>query len=49
LSSSLLIRGSFAAVRQEIHSSACPNFPGHLSHHGLNQAPWANCMKLILL
>jgi hypothetical protein len=27
---SLLIRGTFAAVRQKSHLSACPNFPNHL-------------------
>jgi hypothetical protein len=26
----LLIRGTFAAVRQKRHLSACPNFPSHL-------------------
>jgi hypothetical protein len=27
---SILLRGIFAAVRQEIHLSPCPNFPGRL-------------------
>jgi hypothetical protein len=28
----LLIRGSFAALRQIFHLSACPNLADHLSH-----------------
>jgi chromosome partitioning protein len=31
LSSSLLIRGSLAALRQNFHLTNCPNLPGHLS------------------
>jgi hypothetical protein len=32
----LLLRGIFAALRQKIHLSTCPNFPGHLSTIGRN-------------